>query len=911
MLFLSFFAGAASPISLLDSSQSDSTALDVDTITSLDTTDFYAQRLATIYDSLVRTIDSVTGDTIYNSDSLASDSLKLVPPVRRPFLDDKIVGKSADSLTYDVKNRTIYSYKGSDVKYQQMALKADYLRINTQTKLVRAEGIEIDTATHERSRPVFSEGASNYEVDSMEYNMDSGKGLVKGVNTKEGEGVLFGGTVKKMKDNTIHMHNGRYTVCDAECPHFYMQMTKGTTVPGKQTVFGPAYMVFEDVPIYFLGVPFGFFPQKKERNSGVIFPEIGEEYVKGFFVRNGGYYLALNDYFDFRIVGGIYTLGSWQVGAGSNYALKYKFRGNVSFDYASDKIGDKNSKDYVEATNIAIRWSHSQDPKFSPGSAFSASVNYTSASYNKFNAQDLNDYLNSQTSSSINYSRNWAGTPFSLAINGALSQNSRDSIMTINLPNFTFNVARVAPFKRKLAVGKERWYEKISFTYGFDFKNEAANFKEKDFMKKGMFDKMRMGMQHNIPVSASFNVLQYLNISPSVKYNERWYFRRIDQRWDEEAEQVAIDTTNGFYRVYDYSASLSMNTKLYGTYTFGSGRKRKPTILRHVLTPSIGVSFSPDNGSRYYSTVQTDKDAKQFRDYSPFANELYGVPGRGAAASMNVSLSNTLEGKFPSDKDSTGYKKVKILEQLSLSTSYNFIADSMRLSPISLSMSTNLFNKLPLQFSAAFDPYAVDGNGRRINKFLVEEGGFLRLSSLTFSLGWSWQSKGSKPSGQKAINNPVNNTNNQEMAERAAQNSFFEQQDVVQPSAKDLAQIAATQYYDFNIPWSFGFSYSFNYSDYGAGPTVQQSVNFNGSLNITSKWAVSASAGYDFQQKKLTPGAVRITRDLHCWQMSLQWIPVGFRQSWSFNIAVKSSMLSDMLKWEKNNSFMDNYYGNY
>lgn len=870
---------------------------------------FVADTLDFNYDSVSApfrgTPSSLTPNYV-TADTMIVDTAR---PVKKPFMDAPIKGSHTDSLVYDAKNKHFYVHMGGDITYQDMNIKADYIKVGTESKQVHAEGVIMDTVTKKPTRPVFKQSGAEYIADSMNYNMESGKALIKGVDTKDGEGTIMGGTVKKMKDNTIHMHQGKYTVCDAECPHFYLQMTKGTVVPNKQTVFGPAYMVFEDVPIFFLGLPFGFFPQKQERNSGIIFPEIGEETVKGFFVRNFGYYFAINDYVDLRLIGGIYTLGSWQLGAASNYAQKYKFRGNIGFDYASDKVGDEGSPDYIDTKNISIRWQHSQDPKFMPGSTFSASVNYTSSTYNKYNAQNMNDYLNTQTTSSVNYSKNWAGKPFALTVNAAMSQNSRDSTITMNLPSLNFNVTRIAPFKRKNPVGKERWYEKISFTYNFEFKNDVNQLKEKDLFKQKMFDDMKMGMRHSIPVSASFNVLQYINISPSINYNERWYFRKIEQRWDEEAEKIAFDTMRGFYRVFDYSASLSVNTKVYGTYTI---KAKKPIMFRHILTPSLSGSFMPDNGSPYWSTVQRDASGAT-QDYTPYAQEMYGAPSRGRTASMGFSLNNSLEAKFPSEKDSTGYKKVKLIEQLSISSSYNFLADSMNLSPFNVNLSTNIGGKFPLNFTATFDPYSLDASGRKINKFLVSEGGFLRMTNLAFSLGYSFQGgnkNAANSTGQPASNNQFNNNNLQQQTMLNNQDNFFNQNQDNKPSARDLAKIAATQYYDFDIPWSFGFNYSFNYVNSTGTPQLSQTVNFNGNVNITKKWAVSASAGYDFEMKKLTPGTIRVTRDLHCWQMSFQWVPIGFRQSWSFNIAVKSSMLSDLLKWEKNNSFYDNYYYN-
>ncbi|MFI3294457.1 MAG: putative LPS assembly protein LptD [Rikenellaceae bacterium] len=875
-----------------------------------------------VQDSTRLIVDTLGRDTIVgvspSGDSLMLESIttttidsSMIRPERKAFLDAPIFGKSKDSLVYDVSDRSISVYTDGKIDYQEMSLEAEYIRINTINKNVRAEGRIFDTLTNEYIRPIFTEKEQIYNIDSMDYNMESSKGLIHGVNTKEGEGILYGGTVKKMKDNTVHMHNGRYTVCDADCPHFYLQMTKGTTVPGKQTIFGPSYMVFEDVPIYFLGLPFGFFPMQQDQKGGFIFPEIGEEYVKGFFIREGGWYQPIGDYGNMALTGGIYTYGSWEVGLSSSYSLRYKFSGNFSFDYAKDKIGDKESTDYYEQSNMAIRWTHSQDAKFMPGTTFSASVNYSSSNYNKYNATTISDYLNTQTSSSISLSKSWSGKPFSLSINASMSQNSTDSTVSLNLPTATFSVSRTTPFKRQNAVGSERWYEKIGFTYTANFKADVSSFKEDLLFKQEMFDQMRVGMKHTLPVSASFTVLKYLNITPSISYNERWYTRRIDQSWDDQTEAIVRDTTHGFYRLWDASASMSFNTKLYGTYQLGRGLRQKPAIFRHVFTPTFTASFTPDFGTRYMSTAQSDGTGENFYTYSPWVSEAYGTPSASRSAAISASFSNSLEAKFPSMRDSTGYKKITLIDQLSLSTSYNLIADSMNLSNISLSFSSSIFPKFPINISASLDPYAVDGDGTRINRYLVSDGGFLRLASLSFSMSYGWSSKSSKSSGQAAVNNISNNTNDMDMMNQNLANNFFEENPEQQLTSRDMALYSATQYYDFDIPWSLSVSYAYYYTNTGTGGSTTQSMNFNGSMNITDKWAITASAGYDLVKKALTPGTVRVTRDLHCWQMSFSWVPVGFRQSWSFNIAVKSSMLSDVLKYDKNNSFLDNYYTYY
>ncbi len=844
----------------------------------------------------------IIGDTLIGS-AFANDStlLDTTKKERKPFLDDPIFIKFGDSLVYVPKTKDIFIHKSGDVKYQQNQLGADLMQLNTETKLVHAVGVVSDTLTGEVSRVTFVDGPSNYDMDSIYYNMDSGKALIYGVKTQEGDGFLFGGTVKKMKDNVTHMHGGRYTTCDADCPHFYLQMTKGTVVPGKQTVFGPAYLVFEDVPTP-LFVPFGFFPQTRENKSGIIIPEIGEETVKGFFLRNGGYYFALSDYVDLKLTGSIYTLGSWDAAISSNYALRYKFRGSFNFQFAKDIFGEPTSRDYVNTQGIRIQWTHQQDPKFNPNSTFSASVNFTSnASYNKYNANNMNDYLSTQTSSSIAYSKNWVGTPFSISINASHSQNNRDSTISLGLPTMVFNVTRVSPFKRKNPIGKERWYEKISFTYQLDFQNRVNNVKESELFKEEMWNKLQTAAKHTIPISASYNIGGVFSITPSFNYNERWYFKKIDQNWDDDTETVISDTTNGFYRVYDYSASLSLNTKLYGTYTVGT---KKPAIFRHVISPSLSVSYAPNFGASQYGfwkDVQTNAEGNT-RRYSPYSGQLFGVSPDTQTAALSFGIDNTLEAKIPSSKDTSGYRKIKIIEGLSIRSSYNFLADSLKLAPFNVSLRIPIVKSYTLNLNATLDPYALDENGRRINRFLVQDGGFVRLTSLSFSAGYGFKSKASPNNasasrgGRPAINDPQNNNNGANFNNQL-QSDFFAQQAAQeeQLSQIDRARMAAAEYYDFAIPWSLNLNYTFNYTNSNGQPRVLQTINASGSVNLTDKWAVSLSAGYDFSQGVITPGTIQITRDLHCWQMSLSWIPVGFRNSWSFTIQAKSAMLADLL----------------
>lgn len=828
-------------------------------------------------------------------------------------LADRVTGSQQDSLVYDVRTGDLYMYRKGEVQYTDLQVEAEYIKLNLDDKNVAARG-DVDTISGEYVRPKFIQDNTTYELDSVRYNIDTKKALIWGAHTKEGEGIITGGLVKKMPDDVLHMKGGTYTTCDADHPHFYLQMTKGTVEPKKKVVFGPAYMVIEDVPFYLLGLPFGFFPQQGARHSGFILPQVGEEATRGFFLRDGGYYFVFNDYLDLKLTGGIYTLGSWEAGAASSYRKRYKYNGRFQFDFAKDIFGEKGSADYVDQQNIRLQWTHQQDSKFRPNSTFSASVNYSTSKYNKYNATDMNDYLSAQTSSSIAYSKNWAGKPFSLSINASHSQSMRDSTMSLTLPTFVFNVTRINPFKRRNAVGKERWYEKIAFTFQTNFSNSVAGFKQNDFMKKEMFDKMRLGFQHQLPVSASFNVLKYLNVTPNFTYRERWYFRKIYRDWNPETERVEnTDTTHGFYRVYDYSASLSANTRLYGSYELGRKGKIK---LRHVMTPNISFNYAPNFGKEsygYYRTIQSDKHGGTMT-YSPFANEIYGVPGSGESMNLSFGINNTLEMKVPSTRDTSGYRKIKIFEAFNINSGYNFLADSLKLSVFSVNVRTTLFKGLSLNMNASFDPYMVDQNGRRIDRFVVSHGkGLARLTSFSTGFSYGFSSKArSSSSHVAASNNPNNSTRTDVEAALNDPNQnggFFNQTENQYATAMRRAQLLATQYYDFSIPWSFSFNYNFSFSRPGRTITRMQTISFNGSVNLTTKWAVEFGAGYDFVQNKLTPGTVMIRRDLHCLQATFSWVPVGFRQSWTFSIRAKSSVLSDLVKYKKTNSFIDNYYG--
>ena len=829
-----------------------------------------------------------------------SARLDTVPEPREPgaFLDDPISGKNTDSLVYDVRNKLVYIYNEGDITYQTSNLKADYMRIDMNDKMIYAYG-KPDSLEGKPivTKPEFTEGGATYQMDTITYNLDSKKAKIKGVATQQGDGWLVGGSVKKMPDNTINIEHGKYTTCDeTDHPHFYLAMTKAKVIPGKKVVTGPAYLVLEDVPLYPLMIPEGFFPISSGPKSGLLMPTYGEEYTKGFYLRDMG------DYADLALRGGFYTLGSWEASAASRYIKRYKYSGSFNMQYSNVKTGEKGEPDYIKQKNFRVQWTHSQDPKANPGSTFSASVNFATSGYSRYSATNLNDILSTQTNSTIAYSKNWAGTPFSLSANMAVSQNSQNQSISITLPTLVFNVSRVYPFKRKEKTGKDRWYEKISLQYTAKMTNSVTT-TESEIFSKSTLDNMKNGIEHSLPVSASFNLFNYINVSPSFNYNEKWYFKKVEFEWNPVTNRTdTLPSQYGFYRLYNYNLSLSASTTLYGMYDFTKkSRDRKIQAIRHTLTPSIGFSYAPDFTDPkygYYSTRQTDSTGRT-ATYSPYAVNAYGVPSSGRSMSMNFSLSQNLEMKVLSKRDTSGVKKIKLIDELRISGSYNFLADSMRLSTIPISLRTTLFKNFGLNLSATLDPYRVTPQGRRIDKLFFPG----RIVSTGWSFGYTFKSRQDR--SQPAINDITS-------IPPEYMNPFFDPYGHMDPVLR--RQYMSQSYYDFSLPWNLGFNYTVNYSisyvnngTTGYRKNVTQTVGFNGSINLTPKTGVTFQGGYDIMKNKLTTSSISISRDLHCWQMSFSWIPFGYHRSWSFNIGVKAASLSD-LKYDKTQSMYDNMY---
>ena len=856
-----------------------------------------------VADSLLSAADisqdslAALGDTIVNRRKSGSG------------LDQIIQGRATDSLYYDMRKKMVYLYEKGDVTYDNMNLQADFMNINLDSKNIYAYG-KADTidGVPTVTRPLFTQGSTSLNMDTIAYNIESQRAKIKGIATQQGDGWLIGHDVKKMEDNSIHIADGMYTTCDqTDHPHFYYYMSKAKVIPGDngKVIMGGGHLVIEDVDIPFLGLPEGFFPLSSGPKSGILMPSYGEEARRGFYLRGLGYYFTLSDHIDLALTGGFYTLGSWEAQAVSRYVKKYKYSGSVNFDYASVRTGDKDDPDYVSQNTFRLQWTHSQDAKANPGSTFSASVNLSSSGYSKYSATTLNDMLATQTNSSIAYSKNWAGTPFSLSMNMAVSQNSQTQALSVTLPNISFNVSKFFPLKRKVKMGQDRWYEKISMSYSAKLTN-SVQAKESDIFTSQTLQNMRNGVQHTIPVQASFNLLNYINITPNMNYTERWYFKKVDKQWNPETNQVEnLDPEYGFYRLYNYNAGVSMSTTLYGQWQVREKYKDfKLQALRHTITPSISFAYAPDFGNQkygYFKTVQADSTGRT-QVYSPFTDNAYGVPSSGRSAALTFNLSQSLEAKVLSKQDSTGMRKIKIIDDFSIGGSYNFLADSMKLSTISLSLRSTLSKKFGINLRATLDPYEVTPEGRRYDKLTWRRGNLGRIMNTGWSFGYSFQSRASSTPAINDINSiPPEYTN-----------PFYDPYGMMDPMLR--RQYMSQAYYDFSLPWNFGFNYSVNYNlayvnngTTGYRRNVTQTIGFNGSITFSPKMSATINGGYDITANKLTTSSISITRDLHCWQMSFSWVPFGFYKSWNFHIGVKAGSLQD-LKYEKSQSMYDNYF---
>lgn len=825
-------------------------------------------------------------------------------------------------------------YGDGDLKYKSMGLKAEYIRVHMDSSTLYASGV-LDTIENEWiGRPIFSEGDDSYKTEEITYNLKTQKGLIRNAVTEQGEGYIIADKTKRVGNDVLMMGGGKYTTCNNhDHPHFYLKMTKAKVKPGDFIATGPAYLVVGDVPLP-LAIPFGFFPFTNQYSSGLIMPNFGDDYTRGLYLQGLGYYFAINDYFDLQIKGDIYTRGTWAISASSKYVKRYKFRGNVSINYRWDVTGEKDMPDYSVAKNLSVQWSHQQDSKANPYNNFSASVNFKTSGYNRSN---INSYYNVQanaentTSSSINYTQRFPDSPWNIGVSVNLTQRTKDSTLNVTLPNLTVSMSRIYPFKRKVRVGKEKWYEKISLQYNGSFTN-SITCKEDYFFKSNFVKDWDNRLKHTLSSSASFMLFKYISITPSINFNDRMFFSRVDQQWNEELNQVQKDTVMGFYNVYDFNASISMSTKLYGFYIpFRKWFGDKVDRFRHVMTPSVSFSYHPDFSKDYwakryggfygsYDQMITTRDEAgnivpkldenglpiyEVVHYSRFKE----VPGKGAAATLSFSLGNNLEMKLRNDKDTTGkepYKVYSIIDNLSISGGYNFIADSMNWQ----NFSVNLRIKIPkvnytINLSGQFDPYmyttTASGNHVRCNELYWNHGRFPHFlgTSTSFSYTFNndvvkkWFSKDKKANDTSSDETTIDPVTGEVINNTSPPN---------QDKEKEKDKPTNDGYLFADIPWSLSVSYSLRY---GAGREwdekrnyykmeFRHNLSFSASIGLGHGWKASTSMSYDVNAKKLSYTSINVSRDLHCWSMSASFVPFGPYKSYTFHIGVNASMLADL-----------------
>lgn len=837
---------------------------------------------------------------------------RLRPVLTRVDLDSPVQFSSSDSMLI-IRRDSAFMYGNSEVTYGDIKLESANITMDLNGNTVYAVGVP-DTAGEIQGRPVFSQGNDSYEAGTMRYNFRTQKGYITDVVTEQGEGYVTGHDAKRDSAGNIYLVNGRYTTCDHhDNPHFYFNLSKAKVRPGKNAVTGPAWMVLAGLPLP-IAVPFGYFPFTESYASGIIVPTFGDDYQRGFYLRDGGYYFAINDNIDLALTGEIYTKGSWGITATSTYSRRYRYSGNFNLSYLKSIYGENGSPDYSKQTNFQILWSHSQDSKANPNLNFSASVNFTTSGYSR---NDLNSYYSpafteNTKSSTINLTYRFPNSKWSISSTFNVSQRTQDSTLAVSFPNFTLTLGQTNPFRRKRASGAERWYERIRLSYTGQFQNSLTA-KQDEFFKKSLIKDWRNGMQHRIPISATFSMFNYINVTPSFTFTDRMYTSKIKRQWDPNASAEVTDTTYGFYNVYDFQASVSLDTKIYGFWRPVGFLARKVKMIRHVMTPTISLSGSPDFGSSffgYYGEYEyPDANGRlQRRRYSRFPNALFGVPSDGKSGILSYQLANNLEMKVASD-DSVGERKISLIENFTIGQSYNFAADSLNFSNINTSLMLRLTKGFNLNLQATWDvyTYALNDAGQpvRVNKLRLTHGkGLGRLSSTGTSFSYTFNNDTFRRKGKNK-----DTGNNREQPPSGAQHERDLEDEAEEGSGNDSEyDLDADGYVRWRVPWnvtvnySIGYSYGkFNYSKMEYDPRITQNLSLSGSIRPTPNWNFSFTASYNFDTHRLAYMNCNISRDLHCFAMRASFVPVGPYKSYTFSIAVKSALLSD-LKYDKRSS---------
>lgn len=856
-------------------------------------------------DTIKQTLPTIIDTVISLNDSLVIDTIGGTTPVKKKTeLEAEVKYASDDSMSISISGKRIFLYKKAVVNYQNIGLKADYVEFNMLDHTVSANGVP-DSSGALTGKPVFSQGSEEFDSDTLKYNFDSHKGIIKYIISKQGDGYLHSERTKRLADGEIHVAKGKYTTCDAPHPHFYIRLTKAIVIPDKKIVSGPAYMVLEDIPLP-LALPFGFFPNTTKRSSGLIIPVYGEEQTRGFFLRDGGWYFVLGEHVDLTLLGTIYSRGSWGVKGSTVYKKRYKYSGRFNVDYMKNRV--KDDPTFTPSTDFKVDWSHQQDPKSNPNQTFSASVNLSSRSYDKRQSNNVNDVLTNTKTSRISYSRKW-GNQFNLTANLQESQNSKSKIINLGLPNIVFNMNRIYPFRGKDSDGK-KWLDKVQISYASKLENKITAPDSTIFTKQTLKN-MQNGFSHSIPISMQgIKLFKFINITPTLAYNGVLYSNYTLRRNSPDSTIFVngsrtndVDTIRKITYAHSLSTALSISAspKLYGMY-ISKNKNSHIIAVRHVMTPSASFSFMPNMSSimpNYYRRISYPYSITRpstTEEYSIYEHNIYGTPTvNGRSGSLGLSLNNTLEMKVRAKTDSTDEeKKVSLLDNFNFNTSYNPFANSFHWSPLTFTGATKLFNKqMNMRFGATFDPYALDSLGRRIDRFLINESHKLfRTTTAFIDIGFSLKSP-SKGKSDEVSPGPVTDP-------------YSDETNPTLDLLNESTAYSSGAYMNFDIPWSLNVDYGWRFSKQSFKTVYTHTVRISGDISITPKWKLGGSSGYDFVSKKVTFTSININRDLHCWQMQFNVVPFGERRSYSFTINAKSSILRDV-KYNKSKSWYDNF----
>lgn len=861
-------------------------------------------------------------DSLHIGDSLQRDTVPVLPP-KKTELDAPVTYEANDSIVF-TQSGFAHLYGQGKVTYPGADLAADVISMDMDNSTVFARGVT-DSLGTAKGRPVFKDGDTSYETDTIRYNFKSKRGIISNVVSQQGEGYVTGNNAKKGHNDELYMKNGRYTTCDHhDHPHFYMQMTYAKVRPKKNVVTGPAYLVVEDVPLP-IAVPFFFFPFSSSYQSGFLMPTYMDDSNRGFGLTDGGYYFAINEQMDLKLKADIFTKGSWALNAESNYVKRYKYSGLFQASYQVTKTGDKGLPDYSVAKDFKVVWSHRQDPKASPNSNFSASVNFATSSYEKTNIGNLyNVQAMSQNTktSSVSYSRNFPDQKLNISASGNIAQNMRDSSIAVTLPDLNISLSTIFPFKRKRAVGDEKWYEKISIRYTGRMKNSIRT-KDDRLFKSNLVRDWENGMQHDIPISATFTLFKYFNLTPTFNYTERWYTRKIKQDWDIPSQKVVNDTIYGFHRVYNYSTSLGINTKIYGMYK-PLFLPKKEIQIRHVITPSVSISAAPDFTTSHYgyydSYIEEGKNGERREvRYSYYSGQPFGVPSGGKQGSVNFSISNNLEMKFKDKNDSI--RKVSLIDELGAGISYNMAAETRPWSDLNVNLRLKLGKNYTFSMASTFATYAYEFNEK--GEVVVGDrtewsyGRFGRWSGYGTSFSYTLNNDtfkklfGKKDEAEEKRKKDKPENGGDEEGANA------EDSGIGMPAKKTKEATAdADGYQAFKMPWSVSLSTGFNITEDRDKPINRKNMrypykislnalNINGNVKLSNKWAVNFNSGYDFNAKLITNTVFNITRDLHCFTMTASLAPFGMYKYYNFTIRATAQILQD-LKWEQRSQTQTN-----